>query len=274
MIENTRHDDIESRSAYERVGQQELDPRCTPVKLNGEVPQGPGIPCPDYNEEDRETWRRLYARQVELLQGRACDDYLVGLAAMHFDPSRIPALHDVDHVLHGTTGWRVARIPGLLHERDFFAFLARRVFPSTDYIRPRNEMDYTPAPDLFHDIFGHTPLITHPLFADFYQRMGEAALHARGADRRKLERFYWFTVEFGLIDTPEGLRVYGNGILSSHSEALHSLTDAVRKKPFDAETIAVQEYDVWHLQPLLFVIDSFEQLAEGFELWAGDHGWL
>ena len=250
------------------------DPRCVPVELNGEIPEGPGIPYPDYTDEEQETWRLLYGRQVGLLQGRACEQYVAGLETMGFDPFRIPALRDVHRVLHDTTGWSASRAPGLLHERDFFAFLARRTFPSTDYIRPRNEMDYTPAPDLFHDIFGHTPLITQPAFADFYQRVGQAAICARDVDRRKIERFYWFTVEFGLIDTPAGLKIYGNGILSSYSEVLHSLTDAARKKPFAPEAIAAQEYDVWHLQPLLFVIDSFEQLATGFERWATLNGWL
>ena len=155
-------------SAYERAGGEDLDPRCVPVKLHGKVPEGPAIPYPDYGDDDQETWRLLYARQLESLQRRACREYLAGLETLGFDPARIPALRDVHNVLRETTGWGVARIPGLLHERDFFSFLARRVFPSTDYIRPRDEMDYTPAPDLFHDILGHTPLITNPSFATFY----------------------------------------------------------------------------------------------------------
>src|SRR6185503_6001063 len=114
-------------------------------------------------------------------------------------------------------------VPGLLHEEPFFAFLARRIFPSTDYIRAPHEMDYTPAPDLFHDVFAHLPMITHPGFANFYQRLGQVALAARGDDRRRIERFYWFTVEFGLIRTPQGIRVYGNGILSSYAEIEHAL---------------------------------------------------
>jgi phenylalanine-4-hydroxylase len=187
---------------------------------------------------------------------------------MAFPKERIPALREVSRVLERTTGWTVARVPGLLHEEDFFGSLACRVFPSTDYIRPRHEMDYTPAPDLFHDVFGHTPMITNQAFADFYQRLGAAAISARGKDRRLLERFYWFTVEFGLIRAGDGLRIYGNGILSSCAEVHHSLTDAVVKLDFDPDRIVEQEYDVWHLQPVLFVIDSFEQLATEFDAWA------
>jgi phenylalanine-4-hydroxylase len=118
------------------------------------------------------------------------------------------------------------------------------------------------------------PMITNPVFADFYQKIGQAAMAARGDDRRRLERIYWFTVEFGLIDTAEGLRIYGNGIISSFAEVQHSLTDKVKKKPFAPEVIAEQEYDVWHMQPLLFVIDSFEQLEDGFTGWAVSKGLL
>jgi len=117
-------------------------------------------------------------------------------------------------------------------------------------------------------------MITNQTFADFYQKIGEAALKARGKQRRQLERIYWFTVEFGLIDSNEGMRIYGNGILSSYEEVQYSLTDKVKKKPFEPEVIAEQEYDVWHMQPLLFVIDSFEQLETGFYKWAQGQGLL
>jgi phenylalanine-4-hydroxylase len=262
-------------SAYESAGNDPgADPRCIPVRLARPAPEGDAIELPQYSDEDHETWRLLYARQRALLPGQAADEYLAGLDRMEFPEDRIPSLRAASTVLTTMTGWRVARVPGLLHEEDFFAHLARRSFPSTDYIRPRHEMDYTPAPDLFHDVFGHMPMITHAPFADFYQRLGAASLAAEGDDRRRLERFYWFTVEFGLVRTGGGLRIYGNGILSSYAEARHSLTDAVVKLPFDPDRIAEQDYDVWHLQSLLFVIDSFEQLAEGFDAWARRRGLL
>lgn len=258
-----------SVSAYERANlTADADPRCRPVRLAKPAPQGESLVRPDYTPEEEAVWEELYARQRSLLPGRACDDFLRGLERMRFPSNRIPALRDVDLALESATGWRIARVPGLLHEEEFFAFLARGVFPSTDTLRPRHEMDYTPAPDLFHDVFGHTPMITEPTFARFYRRIGRAALAARGEDRRRIERFYWFTVEFGLIDTHEGLRVYGNGILSSPGELRHSLSSEVEKRAFDAATIGETEYDVWNLQPLLFVIESFDQLAEGFDRWA------
>jgi phenylalanine-4-hydroxylase len=216
----------------------------------------------------------LFVRQKKLLPGRACKEYLDGLEMMAFPDDKIPYLGDVGRVLGRATNWQVARVPGLLHEADFFSRLARRVFPSTDYIRPRHELDYTPAPDLFHDIFGHTPMIAHPGFSDFYQKIGEASMKARGRDRRRLERIYWFTVEFGLIGTPDGVRIYGNGIISSYAETQYSLTTKVEKRPFNLEKMAEQDYDVWHMQELLFVIDSFEQLEEGFYEWARGLGLL
>jgi len=254
-------------SAYEKAALDGGDPRCTPITLDRPIPIHDAIAYPAHTAEDHDTWRILYARQSELLKERACDEFLAGLERMSFVPSQIPALRDASRVLREATGWSVGRVPGLLHERDFFAHLAERVFPATDTIRPRHELDYTPAPDLFHDVFGHTPMITNPVFADFYQRMGQAALEARGDDRRRMERFYWFTVEFGLIRTPCGLRVYGNGILSSYAEVQHALSDAVEKLEFDPERLTAQDYDVWHLQDRLYVIESFEQLAEGFDLW-------
>ena len=259
-------------SAYERAALAGEDPRVVPLRLSGAVPEGDEIAYPEYSEADQETWRILFRRQRELLPGRACDEYLEGLELMSFPAERIPALKDAGRVLADATRWQIARIPGLLHERDFFGFLARRVFPSTAYIRPRRELDYTPAPDLFHDLFGHTPMITLPVFADFYQEIGRAALAAQGPDRRRIERFYWFSVEFGLIRSPRGLRIYGNGILSSFLEVQHSLTAAVEVRPFEPAAIVEQDYDVWHLQPLLFAIDSFEQLQDGFRAWARSAG--
>ncbi len=249
------------------------DPRCMPIALDGPIPEGSEIEYPNYSPDEHQVWKELYARQRKLIPGRACQEYIDGLAMLNLPEDRIPALSDVSAVLEKATGWKLTRSPGLLHEKDFFERLARRVFPATDYMRPRHEMDYTPAPDLFHDVFGHTPMIVHESFANFFQRIGQAAAseNAVGDVRIGLVRIYWFTVEFGLINTPEGLRIYGNGITSSYGEVQHSLTDEVEKRPFVPEKVAQQEYDIWHMQPVLFVIDSFEQLEKGFEDWAKSH---
>ncbi len=249
------------------------DPRCVPIKLKRPMPVGDEIVRSRYTAEEEDVWRTLCARQEKLLPGRAADEFLTGLAALVLDRETIPALRDVSRRLWATTRWRIARAPGLLDAHDFFSHLARRIFPCTDYIRGRHELDYTPAPDCFHDIFGHTPMIMHARFADFYQRLGQVALACRDpAVEEALTRIYWFTVEFGLIRNRGGLRIYGNGIISSSGETEHSVTEQVRKVAFVPERAAAQPYDIWHFQDTLFVIESFDQLQAEFERWAREQG--
>jgi phenylalanine-4-hydroxylase len=267
-------DDNQGQSAYEKAASEGIDPRCIPQKLDGPVPEHDDIVYPDYPDSDQESWKYLYERQMKFLPGRACNEYMEGTELLNLTPDKIPYLKKLSHIFFNATGWKIARVPGLIHEQNFFEMLRRRVFPSTDYIRGKNELDYTPAPDLFHDIFGHMPLLTNKNFASFYKKFGEAAMNAKGKDRTKLETFHWFTVEFGLIKNPEGMRIYGAGILSSHQEVQHSLSDQVEVIPFEPERIVEQEYDVWHLQPILFAIDSFEQLEKGFNEWTKKIGLL
>jgi phenylalanine-4-hydroxylase len=261
--------DFSGLSAYERAGLEGKDPRCIPIKIDAPLPVGKAIVAPEYSKAEHEIWAFLYKRQCEILPGRACRAYMQGLEALQLPSDRIPALSELSLTLEKATNWRVARTPGLLHEQDFFEALANRIFPSTDYIREQHELDYTPAPDLFHDVFGHMPMITEPDFADFYQRYGQASLRATGANRRKLESFHWFTVEFGLVKEDGEPRIYGNGIVSSYQETFHALGHEVEVRPFDPEAMGAQSYEVWHVQPILYVVDSFEALKQGFEDWAG-----
>jgi len=267
-------DDHAPLSAYEKAGVADIDPRCVPQNLDGPPPVGDEIVTPTYSDEDHANWTFLFNRQMDLLPGRAGEAFLAGVEILGMTPDGIPALSSLSRNMDKAAGWQIARIPSLLHERDFFGLLAERKFPSTDYIRGVEELDYTPAPDCFHDIFGHMPMLTQPAFADFYHMFGRAALDAKGMDRQSLERLHWFTVEFGLIDQAEGMRVFGAGVLSSKEEVQHALSDNVEKKPFDIEAIINQDYDVWHLQPILYVLDSFEQLVDGFKEWAVDLGLL
>ncbi len=262
-------DDFSGLSAYERAGLEGKDPRCIPIKIDAPLPVGEAVVAPEYSAAEHEIWSFLYKRQREILPGRACRAYMQGLEALQLPSGRIPALSELSLTLEKATNWRVARTPGLLHEQDFFEALANRIFPSTDYIREQHELDYTPAPDLFHDVFGHMPMITEPDFADFYQRYGQASLKATGGNRRKLESFHWFTVEFGLVKEDGEPRIYGNGIVSSYQETFHALGSEVEIRPFDPEAMGAQSYEVWHVQPILYVVESFEALKQGFEDWAG-----
>jgi phenylalanine-4-hydroxylase len=274
MIDQKTIGEADERSAYEKAGAEDIDPRCIPQNLDEPPPVGDEIEYPDYPEDDHRVWGELFNRQMEMLPGRASEAYFDGVRILGMTPDRLPGLADMSRRLHDATGWKVARIPGLLHEKDFFGLLANRVFPSTDYIRGRDEMDYTPAPDCFHDMFGHMPMLTQPEFADFYQLFGKAALNATGADRPRLERFHWFTVEFGLIKQSDDFRIFGAGIISSKNEVAHALSDKVEKISFDTARLTEQDYDVWHLQPLLFVLDSFDQLVDGFRSWTRSRGLL
>ncbi len=265
----------EPRSAYEIAAERDdVDPRCIPQNLVGTPPVGDEIVAPVYSDEDNANWTFLFNRQMAMLPGRAGEAFQAGVETLGMTPNGIPALADLSRNMQQAAGWEIARIPGLLHERDFFGLLGNRQFPSTDYIRGEEELDYTPAPDCFHDMFGHMPMLTEPAFADFYHMFGLAALDAKGKDRQSLERLHWFTVEFGLISQENGMRIFGAGVLSSKEEVQHALSDKVQKKPFDIEAIINQEYDVWHLQPILYVLDSFEQLVDGFKGWAVERGLL
>lgn len=262
-------------SAYEKAASGGDDPRCIPQTLDGPPPVGGEIVYPGYNDVDQANWRFLYNRQTALLPGRACQAYLHGVELLDMRADAIPALAELSHNMEMATGWKVARIPGLLHEKDFFYLLANRLFPSTDYIRQSNELDYTPAPDCFHDIFGHMPLLTNPAFADFYQLFGIAAGKAQGVQRNYMERLHWFTVEFGLIKDPAGRRIFGAGILSSKGEVEYSLSaNGPKVRPFDTATVSRQDYDVWHMQELLFELESFEDLVDKFQVFARAEGLL
>ncbi len=261
-------------SAYEKAAQEGIDPRCIPQKLNGPVPEHDEIEYPNYPQSDHETWKNLFDRQMALLPNRVCEEYINGITKLSFSSDKIPSLKELSNIFFRTTGWKVARVPGLIHEQDFFGMLRKKVFPSTDYIRGIDELDYTPAPDLFHDMFGHMPLLTDTNFASFYQLVGEAALNAKNDTRKELETLHWFTVEFGLIKKHEGMSIYGAGIISSKEEVKHALSKNVKVIPFDPYQVVKQEYDVWHLQPILFAIESFQQLEEGFKDWAQKLGLL
>jgi phenylalanine-4-hydroxylase len=267
----------EERSAFETAQeeQEDVDPRTIPQTLEEPPPVGDEIEYPGYPEEDHETWQILVERQMEQLPGRACEAYLRGQDVLGLEADRIPDLAHLSRRLNEETGWEVANVPGLIHEKNFFSLLSQRKFPSTNYVRGREELDYTPAPDCFHDIFGHMPMLTQPEFADFYQLYGQAAQNAEGADRPRLERFHWFTVEFGLIQEQGEKRIFGAGIVSSNEEVTHALSDEVTLHPFDPEHIVEKDdYEVYNLQEELFVLDSFEQLVDGFRDWTSKNGLL
>jgi len=226
------------------------------------------VAIPPYTTEEHETWALMYKRQLEALPGKATPEFLSGLQRLHLPSNRIPSLKEVSDSLERCTGWRIARTEGLVPEREFFECLSQKLFPCTDFIRKREELEYTPSPDMFHDLFGHIPLITHQDFADFYEEFGKAALNAKGEMLTKLQRIYWFSVEFGLIQQKEGTRIYGSGILSSVGEVPYCLSEKVNRRPFDFEAVGEQYFEIFHMQDDIFVIPSFEWLLKNFKDYA------
>jgi phenylalanine-4-hydroxylase len=216
-----------------------------------------------YSEADHDTYRRLYARQLAQLPGLACDEFIHAVRQLG-TPDRIPHHDDISERLMRATGWQVVGVPGLIPEEAFFALLANRKFPVTDWIRRLEEFDYIVEPDIFHDLFGHVPLLFDPTFADYMQAYGAGGLKASRLDACELlARLYWTTVEFGLIDTPAGLRAYGAGILSSAGELRHSLTSPQpRRVAFDLQRLMRSRYRIDSYQASYFVVDSFQQLFD------------
>jgi phenylalanine-4-hydroxylase len=214
-----------------------------------------------YGAADHETYRRLYARQVQQLPGLACEEFIAAVQQLGA-PDRIPRFDDISVRLLKATGWQVVGVPGLIPEEAFFALLAARRFPVTDWIRSPAEFDYVVEPDVFHDLFGHVPLLFNPVFADYMQAYGAGGLKASRLDACELlARLYWYTVEFGLIATPAGLRAYGAGVLSSAGELRHSVTSAAPKRiAFDLRRLMRTRYKIDSYQTSYFVIDTFDEL--------------
>lgn len=216
-----------------------------------------------WSREENEIWQQLYERQVTLLPGRACSQYMQGLDLLKLSEDRIPQLRDIDEVLMRETGWKTAEVPALINFTDFFTLLANKQFPVATFIRSKEEFDYLQEPDIFHEIFGHCPLLTNPAFAHFTHTYGKLGLAANKEDRGYLARLYWFTVEFGLLKTPEGLRIYGGGILSSPGETHYALESDIPER-YDLKPVDVLRtpYRIDIMQPLYYVLEEFDNLFD------------
>jgi len=216
----------------------------------------------NYTREEHDIWRALYARQIRMIEKYAAREFVEGTRALGASADRIPRIDDTNRILEPLSGWRIVAVPGLIPEEHFFAHLANRRFPVTVWIRKPEELDYLVEPDIFHDFFGHVPLLTNPLFARFMQAYGEAGPKAIAAGALKmLARLYWYMVEFGLINTPQGLRAYGSGILSSKGETTYCIESPKPNRiAFNLERVLRTDYLIDDFQQTYFVIDSFEQL--------------
>jgi len=248
-----------------RVEHQQTDKGSVPVYTTAVVEQ----PWSSYTRTDHETWAALFKRQQQILVGRACREFIDNQQRFGMSPEAIPKYDELNRVLRKATGWELIGVEGLLPELTFFDHLANRRFPVTWWIRKPEQIDYIAEPDLFHDLFGHVPLLLNPVFADYMQAYGCGGVKAHGLGAEalvNLTRLYWYTVEFGLIKQSDGVRIYGSGIVSSKGESIHCLESAAPNRiGFDMPRIMRTRYRIDSYQKTYFVIDSFQQLIDATE---------
>lgn len=218
----------------------------------------------EYTAEEHAVWDLLYERQIDLLQGRAAPEFLKGLKSLQLSQSGIPDLEQLNTKLRALTGWEVIMVPHLVPDDVFFTHLANRRFPAGRFIRKRSQLDYLKEPDVFHDIFGHVPMLANPIFADYMEAYGQGGLRALKLGHLKnLARLYWYTVEFGLIESADGLKIYGAGIVSSAGESHYCLESSKPNRiKFDLERVMRTNYEIDEYQKSYFVIDSYDQLFQ------------
>ncbi|HEY8571156.1 phenylalanine 4-monooxygenase [Phenylobacterium sp.] len=217
-----------------------------------------------YAQAEHDVWITLYERQVKLLEGRACDPFLRGLDSLDLHRTGIPDFARINEELMRLTGWTVVAVPGLVPDEVFFDHLANRRFPAGQFIRKPEQLDYLQEPDIFHDVFGHVPMLTDPTFADYMQAYGKGGQRAMSLGRlHNLARLYWYTVEFGLMESPQGLRIYGAGIVSSYAESVFALDDpSPNRIGFDLERVMRTPYRIDDFQQVYFVVPALQTLLD------------
>lgn len=232
----------------------------TPQRADWTIDQG----WSQYTSEEHAVWQTLFERQTRLLPGLACDAFVQGMQQLPLSAERIPDFVELSQVLKQHTGWQVVAVPGLVPDDVFFNHLANRRFPAGNFIRKAHELDYLEEPDVFHDVFGHVPMLMNPVMADFIQAYGHAGLKAQRLGKlTELARVYWYTVEFGLVRQTEGLRIYGAGIASSFSESTFAIqSDSPNRIAFDLERVMRTHYRIDDFQETYFVLDALPDLLE------------
>ena len=217
-----------------------------------------------YTADEHDRWNRLFDRQKDIITNRACSKVVQAISTLQLSQSGIPDMARLSERLQSLTGWTVVPVAGLVPDDVFFDHLANRRFPAGAFIRPEAEFDYLQEPDIFHDIYGHVPMLADPVFADFMQAYGKGGQRALDLNQlHNLARLYWYTVEFGLIREDGDLRIYGAGILSSAKETVFSLEDpSPHRIEFDLERIMLTDYIIDDFQKSYFIIDDFQSLLD------------
>lgn len=216
----------------------------------------------NYTDQDFLVWKTLYNRQLEILNPVVSSEYLAALETVNFTDSKIPDFKEVNELLKPLTGWGLHVVPNISPQKDFFEFLSQKKFTSTCWLRSMEQLDYLEEPDMFHDVFGHVPLLSNKAYVDFFKGISDIALkHLNNPQTIELlGKIYWFTIEFGLIRENNELKIYGAGIISSKGETLNCLSKNVVHEAFDISRIFKTDFRTDIMQEKYFIIDSFEQL--------------
>lgn len=231
----------------------------SPTKYIAKNPDADGYV--EYTDIENQTWHKLISRQLPIIANRACQEFIDGLDVLKFSQEHVPQLPDVNKNLFQATGWQVAPVAALISFNKFFDLLASKKFPAATFIRIPKELDYLQEPDIFHELFGHCPMLTNQVYADFTEAIGKIGAKASPTTQKLLARLYWFTIEFGLINNNNNLKIYGGGILSSIGETIYALDSTEpERKPFDVLTILRTPYRIDIYQTIYFVINKFEDL--------------
>jgi len=270
LLSKQRYDCVPSNNLEESIMQRQLNE----IEKHGLAAGETGQPeRPDwtidqgwknYTQEEHAVWKTLFERQTKLLPGRACDEFVAGMRDLPISADEIPDFRRLSDVLMQRTGWQVVAVPGLVPDEVFFEHLANRRFPAGHFIRKLEQLDYLEEPDVFHDVFGHVPMLMNPIIADYIQAYGAGGLRAKQLGvLNQLARVYWYTVEFGLVQQSDGLRIYGAGIASSYTESIFAVDDpSPNRIHFDLERVMRTHYRIDDFQESYFVIRNLDELLE------------
>jgi phenylalanine-4-hydroxylase len=219
--------------------------------------------CGAYTEEQHAVWAELVGRRMPQLAEHACEEYLSGFQQIGLRQDSIPNLAEVNGLLSPRTSWNATAVSGYLPAAAFFEMIAARKFPTTIWLRSRESLEYTPEPDIFHDVFGHVPMHAHPVFANFLQSYGQvSASLTREQDIVRMSRLFWFTVEFGIIRQHGRIKLYGSGLISSHGESDHVIRGGPEIRDFKLDEVLDRDFNISEMQPVLYAVESFDQIYE------------
>ena len=220
----------------------------------------------NYTEEDFAVWKRLYEKQMYNLQGKVVDEFNLGIAHLNFNADEIPNFEKINNKLLALTGWSIKTVPNLAEADLFFEQLSKRRFTSTCWLRSIEEFDYLQEPDMFHDVFAHVPMLCNKKYTDFFHKIGQLATSFHNQEAVKmLQRLYWYTIEFGVLQTKDDLKIYGAGIISSVGEINNVYGGLAQIKPFNIQEVLHTPFEIDKVQPLYFYVESFDQLQKALD---------